>query len=128
MWSQILLFDVLCLLFLYLNSLFNIQVGFILLPNGTKYSRMDEVKFVEDSLKKFEGIWSALDKPYSFKFFKGFLPQILLGSFFAIQILFILIGFDASILIRVEAVISREILLDKSGINLQFLRYWLFEN
>ena len=27
--------------------------------NWTKYSRMDQVKFVEDSLKKFEGIWSA---------------------------------------------------------------------
>ena len=27
--------------------------------NETKYSRMDQVKFVEDSLKKFEVIWSA---------------------------------------------------------------------
>ena len=38
---------------------------------------MDQVKFVEDSLKKFEGVWSA----YPFKFFKGCLPQILLGPF-----------------------------------------------
>ena len=27
--------------------------------NGTKYSRMDQVKFVEDSLYKFEVIWAA---------------------------------------------------------------------
>ena len=26
---------------------------------GTKYSRVDQVKFVEDSLWKFGGIWSA---------------------------------------------------------------------
>ena len=30
-------------------------------------------------LKKFEGVWSALTRPYSFKYFKGCLPQILLG-------------------------------------------------
>ena len=27
---------------------------------GTKYSGMDQVKFVEDRFKKFEGLWSAL--------------------------------------------------------------------
>ena len=42
--------------------------------NGTKYSRVDQVKFVE----KFEGIWSA-SRPYPFKFFKDYLPQTLLG-------------------------------------------------
>ena len=26
---------------------------------GTKYSIIDQVKFVEDSLKKFEGMWPA---------------------------------------------------------------------
>ena len=48
---------------------------------GTKFSRMDEVKFVGDSLKK---IWSdmvCLNRTYHFKFFKGCLPQILLGIF-----------------------------------------------
>ena len=48
---------------------------------GTKYSRMDQVKFVEESLKRFEGVWSALKRQYSFKFFKGCSPQILLGPF-----------------------------------------------
>ena len=37
----------------------------------TKYSRMDQVKFVEDSLWKFEMVWSAL----------GCLPQILFSRF-----------------------------------------------
>ena len=27
--------------------------------NGTKYSRMDQVKFVEDSLNKIERVWSV---------------------------------------------------------------------
>ena len=36
---------------------------------GEKYSRMDQVKFAEDS------------RPYHVKFFKGCLPQILLGPF-----------------------------------------------
>ena len=39
----------------------------------TKYSRMDQIKFVEDNL--------CLNRPYPFKFCKGCLPQILLGSF-----------------------------------------------
>ena len=49
--------------------------------NGTKYSRMDKVKFVKDSLEK---IWSdmvCLSRSYLFKFFKDCLPQILLGPF-----------------------------------------------
>ena len=41
--------------------------------NGTKYSRMDQVKFLEDSL--------CLGRPYRFKSFKGCLPQISLGPF-----------------------------------------------
>ena len=48
---------------------------------GTKYSRMDQVKFVEDSLKKFEGIIVCLRRPYHFKTFKGCLPQISIGPF-----------------------------------------------
>ena len=52
-----------------------------IITNGTKYSRMDQVKFVEDSLLKFEGIWSASSRPCPFKFFKVCLPQILLGLF-----------------------------------------------
>ena len=43
-----------------------------------KYSRIDQVKFVEDNLYK---IWVCLDRPYHFNFFRGFLPQILLGRF-----------------------------------------------
>ena len=42
---------------------------------------MDQVKFGKTALKKFEVIWSVLSKPYHFKFFKGSLPQILLGPF-----------------------------------------------
>ena len=41
---------------------------------GSRYSKMDQVKFVEDSL-------SDRIRPYHFKLFKGYLPQILLGSF-----------------------------------------------
>ena len=36
---------------------------------------------MKDRLKEFEGVWPALGKPYPFKFFKGCLPQILLGPF-----------------------------------------------
>ena len=49
--------------------------------NGTKYSRMDQVKFVEDSLNKIERVWSVENRSYSFNIFKGCLPQILLGPF-----------------------------------------------
>ena len=38
---------------------------------------MDQVKFVKDSLSKFEEIWSA----YISNFIKGCLPQTLLGPF-----------------------------------------------
>ena len=51
---------------------------------GSRYSKIDQVKFVEDSLQK---NWSdmvclgrsSLGRPYHFKFFKGCLPQILFG-------------------------------------------------
>ena len=45
---------------------------------GAKYSKMDQVKFVEDILDKCVVCWG---RPYHFKFFKGCLPQILLGPF-----------------------------------------------
>ena len=48
---------------------------------GSRYSRMDQVKFVKDSLQK---IWSdmfCLGRPYHFKFFKDCLPKILLEPF-----------------------------------------------
>ena len=40
---------------------------------GAKYSRINPVKFVEDSLR--------IGRPYHFKFFKGCLPQTLIGLF-----------------------------------------------
>ena len=46
--------------------------------NGSRYSRMDQVRFVDDSLEK---IWSDRGRPYQFKFFNGCLLQILLGPF-----------------------------------------------
>ena len=49
--------------------------------NGSSYSRMDQVKFVENSLWN---IWTdmvCVGRPYHVKYFKGCLPQILLGSF-----------------------------------------------
>ena len=49
--------------------------------NGTKYSRMDQVKFVEDSLSKIWMDMVCLSRLYPFKFFKGCLPKILLGPF-----------------------------------------------
>ena len=53
--------------------------------NGSRYSRMDQVKFVEASLKKF---WSDMvcSRPYHFKFFKGCLSQVLLGPFLSTSI------------------------------------------
>ena len=36
---------------------------------------------MEDSLEKFVEVCSALGRPYTFKFFKGCLPQILFGPF-----------------------------------------------
>ena len=42
---------------------------------------MDQVKFVEDSLYKTWSDMVCLGRTYHFKFFKGCLPQILLGPF-----------------------------------------------
>ena len=53
----------------------------IIVLYGSRYSRLDQVKFVEDSLLK---TWSDMvcqSKPYHFEFFKDFLPQILVGPF-----------------------------------------------
>ena len=55
---------------------------------------MDQVKFVEDSLQKIEVIWSALSRPYDFKFFKGCLPQILLGPFLNTYMILVDIGLN----------------------------------
>ena len=49
--------------------------------NGTKYSRMDQVKFVKDSLSK---IWRGkicIKQTIFLQIFKGCLPQILFGPF-----------------------------------------------
>ena len=51
------------------------------LTYGRNYTRMDQIKFVEDSLKKTLRDMVCYSRPYSFKFFKGCLPQILLGPF-----------------------------------------------
>ena len=45
--------------------------------SGDKYSIMDQEKFAEDGLQK---VWSVADHITS-NFFKGCLPQILLGLF-----------------------------------------------
>ena len=44
------------------------------------YSRMEQVKFVEDNLKNW-GDMVLLSRPYHLIFLKGSLPQILLGPF-----------------------------------------------
>ena len=49
--------------------------------SGTKYSRVDQVKFVEDSLSKIRSDMVCLSRPYHLKIFKGSLPQILLSPF-----------------------------------------------
>ena len=48
---------------------------------GSRYSRMEQVKFVEDRLQNILSDMVCLGRPYHFKFFKGCLPQILLGPF-----------------------------------------------
>ena len=44
-------------------------------------NRPSKIKFVEDSLLKIWIYTICLGRPYKFKFFKGCLPQILLGPF-----------------------------------------------
>ena len=48
---------------------------------GSRYSRMDQVKIVEDSLSKNWMDMVRLSGPYNFKFSKGCLPQISLDPF-----------------------------------------------
>ena len=45
------------------------------------YSRMEQVKFVEDNLLKNWGDMVLLSRPYHLIFLKGSLPQIVLGPF-----------------------------------------------
>ena len=42
---------------------------------------MEQVKFVKDTLLKICNNMVCVGRPYHFKFFKGCLPQILLGPF-----------------------------------------------
>ena len=48
---------------------------------GSRYSTMDWVKLVEDSLWKIWSDMACLSSLYQFKFFRGCLPQIFLGPF-----------------------------------------------
>ena len=49
-----------------LISVFN----WTLFPNWARYSRMDQINFVEDSLKKFEMIWSPEAEQITSNFLK----------------------------------------------------------
>ena len=51
------------------------KIGSTFSSYGPRYSRMDKVKFVEDSL------WKICRDMVHFKIFKGCRPQILLGPF-----------------------------------------------
>ena len=58
--------------------------GILAKDNGTnesRNSRMDQTKFVEDSLSKMWSDMVCLGRPYHFEFFKDYLPQILPGPF-----------------------------------------------
>ena len=48
---------------------------------GSRYSRMHQVKFVEDRLLKIWSYMVCLSSSYHLKLFKGCLPKILLGPF-----------------------------------------------
>ena len=50
-----------------LISVFN----WTLFPNWARYSRMDQINFVEDSLKKFEMIWSPEAEQITSNFLKA---------------------------------------------------------
>ena len=45
------------------------------------YSRMDQIKFVEERLQKILSDMICLNRPYHFQFFKGYLSQILFDPF-----------------------------------------------
>ena len=47
----------------------------------SRYSRMVQVKFVEDNLQKILSDMVCSGRPYRFSFFKGCLPQIFPGPF-----------------------------------------------
>ena len=59
---------------------FHLQIALNLFTYESRYSRMDQVKFVEDSLWKTWGDMVCLSRAYPFEFFKRCLPQILLGA------------------------------------------------
>ena len=48
---------------------------------GTKYSRMDQLKFLGDSFQKIWRDMLCLSRSYLSKCFEGYLPQVLLGLF-----------------------------------------------
>ena len=52
----------------------NVSFSVLAILFGTKYSIVDQVKFVEESLKKLKG-YGLLKQTYPFKFFKGYLPN-----------------------------------------------------
>ena len=53
----------------------------VLTAYGSRYSRMDQLNFVEDRLWKSWSNMVWLSRPHHFKFFKDCLPQILRGPF-----------------------------------------------
>ena len=69
-----------------LNTPLHLQHDYLCLcviTNGSwsRYLRIDQVKFVEDSFQK---IWSDMvyiGRPYYFKIIKGYVPQVLLVPF-----------------------------------------------
>ena len=63
------------------NFLTNVKNIFVPITNGTRYSRIDQEKLVENSLYKIWKDMVCLSTPYHVKRFEGCLPQILLGPF-----------------------------------------------
>ena len=63
------------------NFLTNVKNIFVPITNGTRYSRIDQEKLVENSLYKIWKDMVCLSTPYHAKRFEGCLPQILLGPF-----------------------------------------------
>ena len=48
---------------------------------GAKHPKLDQIKFLEDGLLKYLKWYGLFKGPCHFKFFTGYNPQILLGSF-----------------------------------------------
>ena len=63
------------------NFLTTVKNIFVPITNGTRYSRIDQEKLVENSLYKIWKDMVCLSTPYHVKRFEGCLPQILLGPF-----------------------------------------------